>query len=168
MSEPDAFHSASIDRVPGWRDHLLAAFLAAGCILLCLFPSIARAQQADLPSLEDGPLGLAGMLAGLLIFALIGLYHHNRRSRSTLARLGALTDALEQRDDKIWQLEERLARATDDTMAERIKEAIHAAYVTSPGTGNVPWLDQRQAEANVLAAIRAAAADEQEADSGPA
>ena len=65
-------------------------------------------------------------------------------------------------------LEARLARATDDTMAERIKEAIHAAYVTSPGTGNVPWLDQRQAEANVLAAIRAAAADEQEADSGPA
>ena len=70
--------------------------------------------------------------------------------------------------DRIESLEARLARATDDTMAERIKEAIHAAYVTSPGSGNVPWLDQRQAEANVLAAIRAAAADEQEADSGPA
>ena len=89
MSEPDAFHSASTDRVPGWRDYLLAAFLAAGCILLCLFPSIAQAQQADLPSLEDGPLGLAGMLAGLLIFALIGLYHHNRRSRSTRTRMAA-------------------------------------------------------------------------------
>ncbi|HEX5777953.1 MAG TPA: ATP-binding protein [Xanthobacteraceae bacterium] len=113
MSEPDAFHSASTDRVPGWLDHLLAAFLAAGCVLLCLFPSIAQAQEAVLQSLEDGPIGLAGMLAGLLFFALIGLYHHNLRSRSTLARLGALETALEQRDDKIWQLEERLARATE-------------------------------------------------------
>lgn len=113
MSEPDAFHSASNDRAPGWRDHLLAALLAAGCVLLCLFPGIARAQGADLEPLDNGAVGLAGMLAGLLIFALVGLYNHNRRSRSLLTRLGALETAIEQRDDKIWSLEERHARATE-------------------------------------------------------
>jgi signal transduction histidine kinase/CheY-like chemotaxis protein len=113
MSEPGASHSASTDRVPGWQDHLLAAFLAGGCILLCLFPSIAQAQEARLESLEDGPIGLAGMLAGLLIFALIGLYNHNRRSRATRTRIAALEAALERRDDTIWSLEDRLARAAE-------------------------------------------------------
>lgn len=113
MSKPDAFHSASNDRVPGWVDHLLATVLAAGCVLLFLFPSIAQAQEADPNSLENGPIGLAGMLAGLLLFALVALYNHNRRSRTLSARIGELEAALEARDDTIWSLEERLARATE-------------------------------------------------------
>jgi signal transduction histidine kinase/CheY-like chemotaxis protein len=111
MSEPDAFHSASAERIPGWLDHLFAAFLAGGCILLCLFPSIAFAQEADPQSVESGPIGLAGMLAGLLIFALIGLYNHNRSQRNARARIASLEAALERRDDTIWSLEDRLARA---------------------------------------------------------
>jgi len=113
MSEPDAFHSASTDRVPGWRDHLFATFLGASCVLLCLFPSTAFAQEARFEPLEDGPIGLAGMLAGLLIFALIGLYNHNRSQRNARQRITALEAALERRDDTIWSLEDRLARATE-------------------------------------------------------
>jgi signal transduction histidine kinase/CheY-like chemotaxis protein len=113
MSEPDAFHSASNDRIPGWRDHLFAALLGAGCVLLCLYPDLALAQEANLESVENGPVGLAGMLAGLLIFALIGLYNHNRSQRNIRARIAALETALEQRDDTIWSLEDRLARATE-------------------------------------------------------
>jgi PAS domain S-box-containing protein len=71
------------------------------------------AQEVDVQSVENGPIGLAGMLAGLLIFALIALYNHNRRSRTLTARIAMLETALEARDDTIWSLEERLARATE-------------------------------------------------------
>jgi signal transduction histidine kinase/CheY-like chemotaxis protein len=92
----------------------LAGLSAFALALLVLLPLVAaRAQEAEIDPIESGPVGLAGMLAGLLIFALIALYNHQRRSRGQLDRIAALAAALEARDDTIWALEERIARATE-------------------------------------------------------
>ena len=82
--------------------------------LVALLPLVtAHAQEIDVNPVENGPVGLAGMLAGLLIFALVALYNHQRRSRGFIARIAALEAAIEARDDNIWALEERIARATE-------------------------------------------------------
>ncbi len=90
-----------------------ARFVLPAVLLSVLPPAAALAQEVDTQSVESGPVGLAGMLAGLLIFALVALYNHNRRSRSLAARVAALEAEIEARDDKIWSLEERIARATE-------------------------------------------------------
>jgi hypothetical protein len=93
---------------------LLPGICAGGVTFAGLLPLVpAHAQEALINPVENGPVGLAGMLAGLLIFALIALYNHQRRSRGLAQRISALEAALEARDDNIWALEERIARATE-------------------------------------------------------
>jgi len=95
-----------------WRG--IADGLMAFSVALWAFgPVMLYAQEVDPATLDSGPVGLAGMLAGLLIFALVALYNHQKRSRSQTERVARLESALEARDDKIWALEERLARATE-------------------------------------------------------
>jgi signal transduction histidine kinase len=89
------------------------AFGAGFAGLLPLVAAQAQAQEAVINPAEDGTVGLAGMLAGLLIFALIALYNHQLKSRGTVERIAALEAAIEARDDTIWALEERIARATE-------------------------------------------------------
>jgi PAS domain S-box-containing protein len=93
-----------------------AAFIVSFAALLPLVA--AHAQEVEPNNLENGPIGLAGMLAGLLIFALIALYNHNRASRGLTSRIGELEAALEARDDRIWSLEEKLARAAEFSDAQ--------------------------------------------------
>ncbi|MEX2129342.1 MAG: ATP-binding protein [Xanthobacteraceae bacterium] len=92
---------------------LAAGFACIGLLALALPLVTARAQEVQGDSVESGPVGLAGMLAGLLIFALVALYNHNRRARDSATRITELEAALEARDDRIWSLEERLTRATE-------------------------------------------------------
>ena len=95
------------------RPHMCAR-LCLFALTLALLPLVpAHAQETLINPVENGPVGLAGMLAGLLIFALIALYNHQLRSRSLAQRISALETALEVRDDNIWALEERIARATE-------------------------------------------------------
>jgi hypothetical protein len=42
-------------------------------LVLVLLSNVALAQQALIPPAESGRVGLAGMLAGLLLFALVAL-----------------------------------------------------------------------------------------------
>jgi signal transduction histidine kinase/CheY-like chemotaxis protein len=79
-----------------------------------LIPQVATAaSDAQLEVVENGPTGLAGMLAGLLIFALVALYNRHRQARDHTTRIARLEAAIEARDDRIWSLEERLSRATE-------------------------------------------------------
>jgi signal transduction histidine kinase/DNA-binding response OmpR family regulator len=80
-------------------------------VLVCVWSSAIYAQEARVEMAENGPVSLAGMLAGLLIFALIALYNHQGRARSSATRIAELEAAIEAREDRIWSLEERLARA---------------------------------------------------------
>lgn len=91
------------------------AALAAGipvAAFLSLAIVVAGAQELQVDTVESGPVGLAGMLAGLLSFALVALYQHNRRSRDLMARIARLEAAIEARDDQIWSLEEQITRAS--------------------------------------------------------
>jgi signal transduction histidine kinase/DNA-binding response OmpR family regulator len=102
---------AGVRRV--WR-YFACRYLPARTMALlvaCAMPLASQAQEARVEMAENGPVSLAGMLAGLLIFALIALYNHQGRARSSAARIGELEAAIEARDDRIWSLEERLARA---------------------------------------------------------
>jgi signal transduction histidine kinase/CheY-like chemotaxis protein len=81
-----------------------------GAMLLAIVTT--HAQQVDLENIESGPIGLAGMLSGLLLFALVAIYNHHRRARDFISRIAQLEAALEARDDRIWSLEEQLARVS--------------------------------------------------------
>ncbi len=83
--------------------------------LLAAFSVIAFHAHASetVAPYEGGEVGLAGMLAGLLIFALVALYNHQRANRGFAARIAALEKIIEAREDRIWSLEERFARATE-------------------------------------------------------
>jgi signal transduction histidine kinase/CheY-like chemotaxis protein len=113
MADPDTSErdtrKASVRR---WRS--IADGIMTFAVALWVFAPVALwAQEIDPARLDSGPVGLAGMLAGLLIFALVALYNHQRRSRGLSERIAQLESALEVRDDKLWSLEERLARATE-------------------------------------------------------
>ncbi len=73
----------------------------------------AQASENAVAPYEGGEVGLAGMLAGLLIFALVALYNHQRANRGFAARLVELEKIIEARDDQIWALEEKLTRAAE-------------------------------------------------------
>jgi PAS domain S-box-containing protein len=95
-----------------WRS-IADGLLSCAVALWAFAPVTLWAQTAEPPTIDSGPVGLAGMLAGLLIFALVALYNHQKSSRSQGERIARLEAVLETRDDKIWSLEERLARATE-------------------------------------------------------
>ncbi|HVT55430.1 MAG TPA: histidine kinase dimerization/phospho-acceptor domain-containing protein, partial [Xanthobacteraceae bacterium] len=81
-------------------------------VLLALFAAQGAAfAQDNVPGqIESGQNGFAGMFAGLLVVALAALGLRHRRHEAMLARLKKLEAAVEERDDKIWTLEEKLAR----------------------------------------------------------
>jgi PAS domain S-box-containing protein len=93
------------------RVRLLILLLFAALFLL----ASASAQAQDQVGLFEavGDLGFAGMLAGLLVFALIALWNHHRTVRQHDERVIELQAELEARDDKIWAIEERLAHANE-------------------------------------------------------
>jgi signal transduction histidine kinase/CheY-like chemotaxis protein len=95
-----AWLSAVIERV---------LYLAALCALFAA-QGAAFAQDNVPGQIESGRNGFAGMFAGLLVVALAALGLRHRRHEAMLARLKKLDAAIEERDDKIWMLEERLAR----------------------------------------------------------
>ena len=81
--------------------------------LAALFlPSVALAQEQGFELFDPGKIGFDGMLTGLLVFALAALAIRHRQSRELNARLNELENHVDERDDRIWQLEERLAHAT--------------------------------------------------------
>jgi PAS domain S-box-containing protein len=108
---------------------VLKAFAAFAAVFIAMLPLVAvRAQEMEPNNVESGPIGLSGMLAGLLIFALIALYNHNRASRSFTTRIAELEATLEARDDRIWSLEEQLSRAAEFTDAQGdfvLREDVH-------------------------------------------
>ncbi|MDO8534666.1 MAG: histidine kinase dimerization/phospho-acceptor domain-containing protein, partial [Xanthobacteraceae bacterium] len=91
----------------------VVVLVGAFAIALFQFLNEARAEELVFDPVDSGQVGLAGMLAGLLIFALAALLNHHRRSRDFAGRIAELESALEASDDRIWSLEERLARATE-------------------------------------------------------
>jgi PAS domain S-box-containing protein len=90
------------------------AFTTGGLWCLILSTQV-QAQELERTSLFDavGDLAIAGMLAGLLVFALAALWNHHRSVRNSGERIGELRSAIETRDDRIWRLEEQLARANE-------------------------------------------------------
>ncbi len=94
------------------RLFVLAAALAFACLQ---FSGESRAQETAPMGPFDaiGDLGFAGMLAGLLVFAIAALWNHHRTLGNSSERVTALEAAIEARDDKIWALEERLANANE-------------------------------------------------------
>jgi signal transduction histidine kinase/CheY-like chemotaxis protein len=98
-----------------WLALIARIFVLTGALVIALtqLVSEARAQGLAYDPVDSGQVGLAGMLAGLLIFALAALYNHQRRSRDFTSRIARLEVLLESRDDRIWSLEERLARVTE-------------------------------------------------------
>jgi signal transduction histidine kinase/CheY-like chemotaxis protein len=82
---------------------------AAPVILLSLVPSLAQAQELIPDGPELGWIGLGGMIACAIgiVFGVL-----NRRSISLHEKAERLEGEVEQRDDKIWALEERLAHLT--------------------------------------------------------
>jgi len=86
------------------------SYFAAACALFAA-QSAAFAQDNVPGQIESGRNGFAGMFAGLLVVALAALGLRHRRHEAMLKRLKKLEAALEVRDDKIWMLEEKLARA---------------------------------------------------------
>jgi PAS domain S-box-containing protein len=110
-----------VETASGWRIKPFSrrrtsgfvAGLACASALISVLPLLSARAQDNQADAFDGPVGLAGMLAGLLIFALIALYNHQRRAREVASKLAGLEAALESRDDRIWSLEEKLARANE-------------------------------------------------------
>lgn len=88
----------------------VAAFTAAFTAILFQFADAVRAQDAGFNPAEDGGIGLAGMLAGLLVIALAALAVRHRRHETLSERVAKLEGAIEERDDRIWSLEEQLIR----------------------------------------------------------
>ena len=88
-----------------------SARTTAMLVVACVLPLAVHAQEMRVDVAENGSVGLAGMLAGLLIFALVALYNHQGRARGDATRISELEAAIEARDDRIWSLEERLGRA---------------------------------------------------------
>jgi signal transduction histidine kinase/CheY-like chemotaxis protein len=80
---------------------LIAAFAFA--------PSVARAQELIADGPELGWIGLGGMIACAIgiVFGIL-----NRRSISLHEKAARLENEVEERDDKIWALEEKLAHVT--------------------------------------------------------
>src|SRR5690606_21005724 len=72
---------------------------------------LALAQENLAAPIESGKNGFAGMFAGLLVVALAALGFRHRRNEAMKKRIAELETALEERDDKLWMLEEQLARA---------------------------------------------------------
>jgi signal transduction histidine kinase/DNA-binding response OmpR family regulator len=88
------------------------AVLSAGLTVATFHFTAAAAPDGVVNPLESGDVGFAGMLAGLLVVALAALALRHRRSETLAERQTKLEGELETRDDRIWALEEALARAT--------------------------------------------------------
>ena len=109
------------------------ALLSAGSALALLqFGGDAGALEGPLNPAESGDIGFAGMLAGLLVVALATLALRHRRANTQSERLAKLEALLEQRDDRIWALEESLVRTTKlaDAQGELVVREDEAGRVT--------------------------------------
>jgi signal transduction histidine kinase/DNA-binding response OmpR family regulator len=109
----------------------LAILLASLAVVLLQFGD-AGAQEGPLNPADSGGIGFAGMLAGLLVVALATLALRHRRSNTLTERLAKLEALLEQRDDRIWALEESLVRTTKlaDAQGELVVREDEAGRVT--------------------------------------
>jgi signal transduction histidine kinase/DNA-binding response OmpR family regulator len=110
---------------------LVGLFVGLALVLL-QFGGNAGAQEGSLNPAESGGVGFAGMLAGLLVVALATLALRHRRSNTQTERLAKLEALSEQRDDRIWALEESLVRTTKlaDAQGELVVREDEAGRVT--------------------------------------
>jgi signal transduction histidine kinase/CheY-like chemotaxis protein len=85
----------------------------AGTAALCWLAANAAAfaQDKAIGLIENGSNGFSGMFAGLLVVALAALGLRHRRHEELLKRIKQTEAAAEARDDEIWRLQEKLARA---------------------------------------------------------
>ncbi|HLL26343.1 MAG TPA: response regulator [Xanthobacteraceae bacterium] len=111
---------------------LLAAPFFAGLAMAIVQLGNAGAQDNTLPPSESGDIGFAGMLAGLLVVALATLALRHRRTNAMAERLTRLETFVENRDDRIWALEEAIARATKlaDAQGDLVLREDEAGRVT--------------------------------------
>jgi len=87
-------------------------FRSAGIAVTWFAASGAAFAQDKVTGLvENGSNGFSGMFAGLLVVALATLGLRHRRHEELLKRIKRAEAALEARDDEIWRLQEKLARA---------------------------------------------------------
>jgi signal transduction histidine kinase/CheY-like chemotaxis protein len=86
-------------------------FLFAAFCLYFAAENAALAQDNVPGQIDTGQNGFAGMFAGLLVVALAALGYRYRRYEAMKRHIAKLEAQLEERDDKIWMLEEKLARA---------------------------------------------------------
>jgi signal transduction histidine kinase/DNA-binding response OmpR family regulator len=109
-----------------------ALLLAGFAVVLLQFGGDAAAQERALNPAESGDIGFAGMLAGLLVVALATLALRHRRSTSLADRIANFEQQLEQRDDRIWALEEALVRTTKlaDAQGDLVVREDEAGRVT--------------------------------------
>jgi len=92
---------------------LLCAAAASVTLAFSLFPiGFAAAQDRLQAPIDSGNVGVAGMLAGLLVVALAALALRHRGAKELVNEHAELRNEIERRDDRIWALEEALARAT--------------------------------------------------------
>jgi signal transduction histidine kinase/DNA-binding response OmpR family regulator len=110
----------------------LAVLFVGLALVLLQFGGDAGAQEGALSPIENGDVGFAGMLAGLLVVALATLALRHRRSSTQTERLAELEALLEERDDRIWALEESLVRTTKlaDAQGELVVREDEAGRVT--------------------------------------
>lgn len=121
-------------------------YLAALCALFAA-QGAAFAQDNVPGQIESGQNGFAGMFAGLLVVALAALGLRHRRHEAMLARLKKLEAAVEERDDKIWMLEEKLARLQQlaDAQGDIVIREDAGGFVTHASEGFCALM-QRDAE----------------------
>lgn len=81
-------------------------------IVVAISLAASHAQAIEVDTVDNGRVGLAGMLAGLLFFALVAIYNHHQRAKDFLAKIAQLEAAIDSRDDRIWSLEEQLTRVS--------------------------------------------------------
>ncbi len=130
-----------------WRAAVRKIAFTAGICALFAAETAALAQDNVPGQIESGQNGFAGMFAGLLVVALAALGLRHRRHEAMLKRLKKLEAALEARDDKIWMLEEKIARATQlaDAQGDLVIREDASGLVTHVSDGFCALM-QRSAE----------------------
>jgi signal transduction histidine kinase/CheY-like chemotaxis protein len=96
----------------------VAAFTAAFVAILLQLVNVVQAQEHLLDPRDTGEIGFAGMLAGLLMISLATLALRHRHVGSMSDRVAKLEATIEERDDRIWALEEQLNRTNQFANAQ--------------------------------------------------
>jgi signal transduction histidine kinase/CheY-like chemotaxis protein len=110
--EGQATMQSSIDHRTCGRRFGRALLFPLALASLSITAAFAARAESAVEIIDAGKIGLEGMLTGLLAFALAALALRHRQSEQLRRRHTELEATMDERDDRIWQLEERLAHAT--------------------------------------------------------